>query len=292
MTVGAQGRWQDFTQINYFGIGPDSLESLQSEYRLKDTDVLGYGSVRPNRWLSVGGRFGWLRRPTLEASAGPFGRDFPNTLEVFPEDPGVAQQPDFLHGDVFIAADTRDQRSHPTRGGYYRAAAAAYSDRDLNQNSFRRYDAEGAQLLPLAGKTWVLALHGWGAFSDTSGNNQVPFYFLPSVGGDNTLRGYHNYRFHDRHLLLASVESRWALFRHVDAALFVDAGNVAARVRDLNLDKRSYGAGLRVHTGTSTLGRLDVAHSHDEGWRVFFRLNDPFRLSRRGLLRPIVAFVP
>ena len=37
-----------------------------------------------------------------------------------------------------------------------------------------------------------------------------------------------------------------ALFNHLDAAVFADAGNVAPHVADVNLDKRSYGAGLRL----------------------------------------------
>ena len=78
---------------------------------------------------------------------------------------------------------------------------------------------------------------------------------------------------------------------HLDLAVFVDAGNVAARARDLDLAKTSVGAGLRVHTGTSTMGRLDVAHGR-EGWRVFFSLNDPFRLARRSEIATIAPFVP
>jgi hypothetical protein len=280
VTVGAQARWQDFTQVNYFGRGPNSLEGLRSEYRLKDTDVLGYGAVRANDWLSVTGRFGWLKKPTLSSPAGPFDQNFPNALEVFAGDPGIGDPTSFLHGDVGVAADSRDHPDHPTTGALYRASAGFYSDRDLNQFSVRRYDAE-----------WHVMLHGWGVFSDTSSGNEVPFYLLPSLGGDRTLRGFHNFRFHDRNLLLASAESRWAIFRQVDAALFFDAGNVASRVGDLDLKKTSYGAGIRVHGHTSTLGRLDFGHSR-EGWEVFFSLRDPFGLTRRSERSTIVPFVP
>jgi len=138
---------------------------------------------------------------------------------------------------------------------------------------------------------WVIGVHGWGVFSDTSSGNSVPFYLLPSLGGGNTLRGYHDYRFHDRDLLLASAECRWALFGDVDGAAFFDAGNVASRAGDLNLKKTSWGAGVRVHTRTSTLVRMDIGHSR-EGWQVFFRLNGPFRLNRLSRRTADVPYVP
>jgi len=291
LTAGFHAEWQDLTQVNYFGIGPGSSEADRSEYRLRDTDLAGYGMVRANHWLSIGGRFGWMKQPTISASTGPFDRDFPDAREVFPNDPGVSAQASMLHGGVAAEADTRDYPGRPTHGGLYRAAAQIFSDRDLHQFSFRRYEAEGLQIFPVAGARWAIALHGWGVFSDTPGDNSVPFYLLPSLGGLNTVRGYHDYRFHDRNLLVANAESRWALFEHIDAAAFFDAGNVASRAGDLDLDKTSYGAGLRVHTRTSTLGRLDVAHSR-EGWHVFFGLNDPFRLSRRSLRASVIPFVP
>jgi hypothetical protein len=270
------------TQVNYFGVGADSLVSQRSEYRLRDTDVAGYGIVRAKGWLSFGGRFGWMKQPTLSSSVGPFDQNFPDALLVFPTDPGITGQTSLLHGGATIEADTRDSQSRPTRGGWYRAAADAYSDRALHRFSFRRYEVEGLQFVPILGQRWVVALHGWGAFSDTPSDNSVPFYMLPSIGGSNTLRGYHDYRFHDRQMLVVNAESRWVLFSHVDAAAFVDAGNVAARVGALNLDKTSYGAGLRVHSRTSTVVRLDVAHG-SEGWLLFFRLGDPFRFARHSL---------
>src|SRR5207253_126490 len=83
-----------------------------------------------------------------------------------------------------------------TGGGLYRAAVAQYSDRDYGQFSFRRYEVEGLRFVALKGDAWIVALHGWGVFSQTTGGNEVPFYMAPSLGGNNTLRGYRDYRFH------------------------------------------------------------------------------------------------
>jgi outer membrane protein assembly factor BamA len=195
---------------------------------------------------------------------------------------------------VAIAADWRDHPGHPTIGGLYRAGATVYSDRDAGTYSFRRYEIEAAQFVPLFTKKWILALHGWEVLSDTSSGEVVPFYLLPSLGGQNTLRGYDDYRFHDAHLQSFNAESRWALFTHLDVAAFVDAGKVAHRASDLDFThlKRSYGAGLRVHNATSTLVRLDVGHSA-EGWRVFFKFTDSFKRATPAFGRSaVVPFVP
>jgi hypothetical protein len=294
LTVGAQAIYQDMVQVNYFGLGNDSPQSDQSGYRLDETDVIGYAAVRPKSWLSVNGRFGWIHQPELSTMTGR-SVSFPNTQEVFSDAtaPGLTQQPTFLHGDVSIAADTRDYPGHPTRGGFYRATAASYSDRDFETYSFRRYELEADQFLPIVADKWVVALRAWEAFSDTSAGNTVPFYLLPSLGGQNTLRGYDDYRFHDRNMQVFNAESRWALFTHVDAAIFADAGKVASEASDLDFKhlRTSYGAGLRVHSRTSTIGRLDVGHS-TEGWQVVFKITDPFKRSTVSGRTEVIPFVP
>jgi hypothetical protein len=111
------------------------------------------------------------------------------------------------------------------------------------------------------------------------------------LGGNSTLRGYNDYRFHDRNLALVNTELRVAIFEHVDAVGLFEAGNVAARFADLNLKKTSYGVGVRVHTDSATFARFDVAHSA-EGWHAVFRMNDPFRLSRFNKRTAQVPFAP
>ena len=293
VAVGSQVRWQDLTQVTYFGESSESLEADRSEYRLQSTNVVGYVTVRPAQRLSITGRVGWLSRPSLSSPAGTFERGNPATQEVFPEDPvfALSRQPSYGSRELLATVDTRDHRGRPTRGGLYRAGWVGYSDQDSGPFSFRRSEVEGAHFVPLAGARVILAAHGWFIASQTSDGKSVPFYLLPSLGGNNTLRAYSDFRFHDRHLLLANAEARVALFTHVDAALFLDAGNVAPRVSDLNLDKTAVGIGVRMHAHRSTFARFDVAHG-DEGWRFLFRMNDPLRLSRVARRTAAVPFVP
>jgi len=119
----------------------------------------------------------------------------------------------------------------------------------------------------------------------------VPFYLQPSLGGANSLRGYADYRFHDRNMVVVNAEARLALMTHMDLAFFADAGNVAAERRDLDLARKSYGAGLRFHTRRMTYARIDAARG-DEGWRLLFRLTDPLDLSRLTRRLGAAPFVP
>jgi hypothetical protein len=292
-SFGTMLRWQDLTQVTYYGEGPDSLIDDRSEYRLKSLDNIGFVTVRPRDWLALHGTVGWLSAPRLGEPAGPFKRGNPTTFETFPDDPvfQLDEQPDFLHTQGAIVVDTRDEAGYPTRGGLYRTSIGRYSDREADRFSFGRYEAEAVHFVPLVSDNVVVALRGWVVGTSTAPEQHVPFYLAPSLGGNNTLRGFNDYRFHDRNLALVNTEVRVAIFEHLDVVGLFEAGNVAPRFAELNLDKTAYGVGLRVHTATDTFARFDVAHS-EEGWHFVFRMNDPFRLSRFNKRTAQAPFAP
>ena len=290
LRLGTQARWQDYTQIDYFGEGPDSSEADRSEYRLRAKVLGGYAVFRPFRRLDISTQLGWMQ-PQLSQPTGPFERNLPSTQVEFPTDPTflVAEQPDFLHAELAATFDNRNYPGHPTAGGIYFASIAQFEDQGADLFKFHQYEAEGAQFQSL-GKGVVLALHGWVVGSTPADGQFVPFYLQPSVGGNNTLRAYHDFRFHDYNSLVVNAEVRVPLTTHIDGALFADLGNVAPRFEDLNLDKRNFGVGLRLHTTRTTFGRLDVAHG-DEGWAFVIRLGDPLnlvRLTRQTISAPFV----
>jgi Omp85 superfamily domain len=290
LVVGVQGMWQDETQVNYFGLGSNSTEDDRSQYRFLTHDVVGYATYKPRSSVALSGEFGWLGRPDVAAPAGTFRGDFPDTRDAYPTDPAVslATQPPFLHSEAALTADTRNHRGYPTSGFVYRAAVTHYMDRSGGAFSFREYQAEGLQFVPMVARKWTLVFHGWTVAGDVPDGHEIPFYLLPALGGNTTLRAYSNFQFHENNLLLVNAESRLHLTPHIDMAVFAEAGNVTSRFADLNLDKPSFGAGLRLHTTTTTFARVDVAYG-DEGWRVLFSTIEPFRLAR---IRRHVATMP
>lgn len=279
VAAGTEVRWQDLTQVNYFGTGPDSLKANRSEYRLTSRNALGYLSFRPYESLAVDGTIGWLR-PTIKGPSGSFDRGFPPVTEVFPNDPAfaLARQPYFIHDELAVTLDTRDFRSHPAKGGVYHAALTAFHDKDTSVFTTHQFEAEGAQFFSLTERA-VLVLHGSVVTSGTAEGHIVPLYLQPSLGGHHTLRAYSDHRFHDRNTLVVNIEQRYALMTHIDAVAYYDAGGVAARARDLNLDLRSYGVALSMHSRRATFARVDFAHG-SEGWKLSLHMSDPFHLSK------------
>ena len=63
----------------------------------------------------------------------------------------------------------------------------------------------------------------------------------------------------------------------LDAAVFVDAGTVAAERKDLNLRNldASYGFGFRIHSNSAFVARLDLAFSR-EGFIPLLRFEHVF----------------
>ena len=287
LAVGAQVKYQDFTQINFFGLGGDSLKSRQADYRLTDLDVMGFGTLRANRWLTVSGRVGLLRSVDIKRGTSAL---HPSIGDEFSEitAPGLTSQPGYLHADVAVDLDTRDVPGHPASGGRYRFSIATYRDQDFSHYSFRRFNSDAAQYVPLF-KRSVLALRGRVDLSQSGDGQDVPFYLLPALGGPTSLRGYDHYRFRDRDALLLNAEYVWPILRALDGALFYDAGTVAPRVAALSMHHlhKDYGVGLRLHSARHMITRFDVARSH-EGTRAWLTFTAPLGPPSR----IVVPYVP
>ncbi len=250
---------------------------MKSVYSVKSTQLTAYATLRPVRWMDIGGEIGWMNPEAEHVEGGLLN--------------GVLDKRTFVPTEASLTVDTRDFPEHPTRGIVLRGVGARYQDRTHGTQSFDRYEGEAAGFIPMAGSRVVFALHGWVVGSEPRDGGAVPFYLQPSLGGVTTLRSFTDYRFHDNSMLVTNASLRFALMTHLDLTVFADAGNVAAQTRDLNLDHQSYGAGIRLHTRRETFVMVDAA-TGSEGWKILFRLHDPIGLSRRTKRGPLAPFVP
>jgi len=126
-------------------------------------------------------------------------------------------------------------------------------------------------------ENWVIAMRGLVSTTETASGDEVPYFLLPDLGGSHTLRGYPAWRFRGRDRMILTGEYRWTAGPLVDMALFLDAGKVADRLKDLDLNglKTTYGLGMSFHTPNSTVTRIEVART-GEGTSLVFSFSPSF----------------
>jgi outer membrane protein assembly factor BamA len=269
------GRQRNYPQEDFYGIGSNSSKADRTDYRLEDTSFTATAGVRPKLWLTAG-----LRGGILNTNTG-HGTDtrYQSTENVFSETaaPAVGSQPHYYQSGAFVDVDYRDNRLNPRAGGHYVANVTSFKDHSLDQFSFNQFDIEAQQYFPFFNKRRVIAVRALATLTQTPNDQQVPFFMLPALGGSESLRGFQQFRFHDRNRVLMNLEYRWEVFSGLDMALFGDAGQVAKEVSDLSLNhlKTSYGIGFRFNTARSVFLRLDVGRSN-EGQLIFLKFGHVF----------------
>jgi hypothetical protein len=269
------GQHYDFPQEDFFGLGQDSREEDRTNYLERSTEGGGDLLWRPVPLIEIAGGAAYLN-PRI--GTGTDSR-FPSTDELFPPStiPGYQQQPNFLRGDVSAALDWRDNPLHPHAGGRYSVKFSDYHDQDLDAFGFRKVTVDLQHYVPIPDQYRTIALHAAATLTDPRAGQDVPFYFEPTLGGAQVLRGFREFRFRDRNSILLTAEYRWQAWWALDGAVFVDAGQVATRRQDFRLSQFdvSYGFGFRIHSNSAFRARLDLAFSR-EGFIPLLRFEHAF----------------
>jgi hypothetical protein len=258
-------RWQDYKmpQEDFYGIGQDSDESARSNYRNDGSEYTVGVAWRPSKSWTFGSEIYYL---TPLIGEGTDSR-YPTTQSQYTgaELAGTNDLPAFLRADASIAFDWRDSATHPRRGGEYRATLSQYSGINDGAYDFRRLDVAAQQIIPLANRYRRIELRAAASMTGAADGSEVPFFYLPSIGGPNTLRGFGGSRFRDHNAAWARAEYQWEAWWALDAALFVDAGQVAATRSDFRLKEFevTYGLGFRLHSNSTFIARLDLAYGRE-----------------------------
>jgi len=293
--IEARALYLDAPKVNFFGVGNDSIEDDKATFRLKAGTLLGTVLVRPLSWMGIGGGIDYVNNNLGS------GKIEPSIEEIFTPDevPGLGDSPDYFVTRAFVQVDTRDVSgdfagtsarvtraaprlrsltpSYATRGGFARVDFASLSATSDLPYDFDLIDTAAGYLIPILRDNWVIALRAQATFTRTGGDNEVPYFLLPTLGSSRDLRGFDNFRFRDRNKLLLTAEYRWAVSPFADMVVFYDAGKVAPDASDLDFSdlKNDYGVGIRFHTRSTAIMRFEVARS-DERMRFIFGVGASF----------------
>ena len=268
------GGWREATQVGFYGIGTNSSKDDRTNYLFNQP----YGSALltlfpTRRVLMLRGGVEYSRW-NQEPGEGTF----PSVETVYtPETlPGLGAEVTYLHSQGTVGIDWRTSPGYSRRGGFYGVTLHDYNDRDDNFG-FQVLEYEAIQHIPLLREAWVLSFRARVQDSSEKDGQQTPFFMLPALGGGSSLRGYSSWRFRDQSSLLLQGEWRIMVNRYLDMAFFYDAGKVAPRAKDLDLDrlKDDFGVGLRFHGPFATPLRVELAKSR-EGLAFVFSAGPTF----------------
>lgn len=250
-------KWNDAPDLTFFGVSNFSARGRETRYGLRWAEAGLQINTYTYRWLRFGAGASFVGTHS-DKSRGP----------AFVDEnlPGAGARVDLIDAHASAAIDTRESPGYTRRGGFYGATLHRYQDPD-GRYSFNRTELDARQFVPILHENWILALQARADVTKAAGNQAVPYFMLPYVGGRDTLPGYDAYRFTDRNSLLLRSELRWTAAPVLDMAVFFGEGKVASRVEDLDLHHlhNDVGVGARIHGPSFTALRLEVAHSV-EGW--------------------------
>jgi hypothetical protein len=259
---------RDYPEEDYFGLGPSSDRSDRTSYAINSDFVGARVGVRPLSKALLGGGLEYLN-PRL----GP-GQDarLPSIEQIFDPGtaPGLGESVDYVRSMAFAEIDYREPRN-ARRGGWYRVEFSHLDDRTTGTHTFNRVDADLRQFIGFLAERRVLAARLYVSTSDTDQGQVMPFYLMPTLGGNDTLRGFREYRFRGPHAILVQGEYRFEVWSALDVALFYDAGKVAMTRSDLDLDdlQSDYGFGFRFNTNAGTVLRVDAAFGSRDGKHLY-----------------------
>jgi hypothetical protein len=286
-SVEAYGRARRMTELPFYGIGQDSFQANLTDYSLTERVVGGSAYVRPRPAYAIGAKAEGLW-PIVHAggssSEASIGTRFNEAAA-----PGLTDQPAFVHFQVFANFDyPSGQFGTPRHGVDLKADYNIYHDVQDARFSFNRLLVEGQARFQIAGPDRKLTLHGLSSLTSVAAGSDVPFYFQETLGGVQnllgfheallggdetaaTLRGFDDYRFRDRNLLLLQAEFRQHVWAQFDATIYVEAGKVTHDASQIGLSNLKHDIGISISfmRVDATIIRFDFAFGGGEGGHSF-----------------------
>lgn len=162
--------------------------------------------------------------------------------------------------------DTRDNHFFPTKG-LLAKMTAIYYPQFVSTHAFGRLTLDYRQYQT----TWVEQVLAWQVYADAAWGN-VPFQYLPTLGGEDVLRGFRRNMYADDFAFAMQVEYRIPLFWRIKATAFCSVGDVISR-QNPHIDKLKvgYGLGLRCRLNDARVHlRFDVAMNNYEKRPQFY----------------------
>lgn len=242
----------------FFRSGNDARRTDETRYFLRQFSGRATMGLRPLAWLDGTVEATYSRTLTKPAD-GVLGERLPRDL------PALNQTIQFVSLSTGWRLNATRQLRDRTVSGTRLVFDGRYSH-DLDGDDLRHvmYGVEIQQYIPLGllPPTRRLALRARvEKVEPVRGGAGVPFFRLPGIGGQTTVRSLVFERFVQEGALVLNAEYNYPIWNQMDAVVFVDAGQVFNEFEEIAADRFSYGygGGIRVAQGGNLAFRFELA---------------------------------
>lgn len=272
LTFAGQITYRNLPDEKFYGIGPNSLQSDQTNYHLKSL----IGELGLGKWLTpklvvagIAGADYYKPGPGESDSSPSTTTEYPpGTLPGLYDEIAVTR----LMLGFYYAGQNRDVR--PSAG--WNIEGLSRISGQINGSGYE-YVTSYLDVIKHT-ELWrdrILFLRFAFRLSDSLNGRQIPFYEGSELGASETIRGFQRGRFRDFDAILGTIEYRYPIWRTIDALFFVDAGQVQQDVfRDFEANETavSYGGGFRFWKSDGIFLRAEIGFSED-GYKFLVLLN-------------------
>ena len=237
--------------FQFFGIGNNTLKSDEENYTPRTTRfeinlIRNFFSIE-NGKLNAGIRYDFRNDNILKKEA-----DGKLETEIIAGNNGG-----ITSGlGVSINFDSRDNSFSTTSGEYLDFSTTLYKKILGSDFSFNRFtiDLRKFYSISILDTTHVFAFQ---VFTDFT-NGTVPFYLLPTFGGENNLRGIYNGRFRDNNSFFLQGEYRFPVFWRFGLALFGGIGEAFRKINYFSLSELKLAGGIGIRGSVIPEDKISV----------------------------------
>ncbi|PYT98415.1 MAG: hypothetical protein DMG38_15845 [Acidobacteria bacterium] len=246
-------------------------------------------------WLDIGGEVGYV-----VPHIGPIPNSSIPSIESLFNDtqaPGLTEQPGFMHYKILALPH------YPAILPFkldYQIGYEYYQDLDVHRFSFHKFEADLINMRPLrwrrkavpaspnAARDWFCTPQGAGKVCtlgyiainglltlETAAQQQIPFYFQPTIGGADladrdTLRGFLDLRFRAPDRMVLQGEYGHNIWGPLGILVFYETGRVGNRASDLGFSglHHDVGVGVTLSVQNRILMRAYIGFGTGEGSRM------------------------
>jgi hypothetical protein len=259
----------DLSQLPFYGLGNDTSEHSRTLFGLRATEIASSLDVPLPLGFTLAGELAGLWFDPESSTT--FG-----TVNNETTAPG-------LHGDTaYVRPRLVATWRYPVADVLYGFSTVATVSYELDQalrggpHSFDRLEARWSVGLGLGPDIGALRFTSHLTISDPHAGNRVPFYRQPTLGGadindENSLRGYHDYRFRAPNLIAYEISYERQIIDPLGFRLFVEAGKVGLQPGDLGFHglKSSVGVAATFRLGGATVAEISLGWSAREGVHAY-----------------------